>query len=73
MTPKGFGQVEGDGTKPTDFKKDKKVLKEHIVAFSKLPDDYDYAPHPFFGQVGSKRWIQLVMHHLNHHFKQFRV
>jgi len=36
-TPKGFGQVEGDGTLPTNLENDKKILKEHILEFSKLP------------------------------------
>ena len=33
-TPKGFGQVEGDGTPPTDLENDKAVLKEHILQFA---------------------------------------
>jgi len=71
--PKGFGQVEGDGTLPTNLENDKKILKEHIVVFSEFPDDYDYAPHPYFGQMDKKRWIGLAIYHLNHHLVQFNV
>lgn len=71
--PKGFGQVEGDGTLPTDFENDKKILKEHILEFSKLPDDFNFAQHPYFGHLDKKRWIGLAIYHLNHHLEQFDV
>lgn len=71
-TPKGLGQVEGDGTKPTDFENDKKILKEHILTFQNLPMN-GYAPHPYFGRIDKNRWDGLVAYHLNHHLRQFNV
>lgn len=71
--PKGFGQVEGDGTKPTRLENDKKILKEYIREFSKLPDEYNYAEHPYFGQLNKKRWTGLAIYHLNHHLGQFQL
>lgn len=71
--PKGFGQVEGGGTVPTDLENDKRILKEHILEFSKLPEDYDFALHPYFGRIDSKRWRDLAIYHLNHHLGQFDV
>lgn len=71
--PKGFGQVEGDGTKPTRLENDKKILKEYIREFSKLSDQYNYAEHPYFGQLNKKRWTGLAIYHLNHHLRQFQV
>lgn len=72
-TPKGLGQVEGDGTKPTTLERDKKILKEHILNFSKLDDNFGYASHPYFEQMDKKQWTALVIYHLNHHLKQFNV
>jgi len=72
-TPRGFGQVEGEGTSPTHFLNDKKILKEYILEFSKLDKDFDFAEHPYFGKIERKRWIGLALYHLNHHLKQFDV
>lgn len=72
-TPKGMGQVEGDGTKPTQWDNDIKFLKEHIQAFSKLGDDFIYGSHPYFGQLDKKGWTRLALYHLNHHLNQFNV
>lgn len=72
-TPKGLGQLEGDGTTPTNLENDKEILKSHILNFSKLPDDFDYSPHPYFGKIDKKRWTNLVIYHLNHHLGQFNV
>ncbi len=72
-SPKGFGQVEGDGTKPIDFEKDKTVLKKFIVEFTQLPKDYQFAPHPYFGDMSEAKWTQLALYHLNHHLDQFNV
>ncbi len=71
--PKGLGQVEGDGTKPTNWENDIKILKEHILDFTRLHDDFNYAPHPYFGQMNKKSWTRLVLWHLNHHLGQFNV
>jgi hypothetical protein len=72
-TPKGLGQAEGDGTTPTNLESDKEVLKRHLLDFSKLPDDFQYAPHPYFGKIDKNRWTHLVIYHLNHHLAQFNV
>jgi len=72
-TPKGLGQMEGDGTTPTNLENDKDILKSHILDFSNLPDDFDYSPHPYFGKIDKIRWTNLVIYHLNHHLGQFNV
>lgn len=72
-TPKGFDQVKGEGTKPVDFEKDKKLLKKYIIKFSKLPTNYKFSEHPFLGNISRKRWEELVNYHLNHHLNQFGV
>lgn len=50
-TPKGLGQFEGDGTLPTNLQNDKEVLKQHILDFIGLPNDFNYSPHPYFGRI----------------------
>jgi len=72
-TPKEFDQVEGGGTKPTTLENDKKVLKELLLEFSRLEDGFSYAPHPYFGKIGKKRWNEITAYHLNHHLEQFNV
>ncbi len=72
-TPKDLDQVEGEGTKPVAFESDKLQLKEYILEFSKLPVDFEYAMHPYFGKISSQRWMGLVAYHLDHHLSQFGV
>ncbi|HUZ60726.1 MAG TPA: DUF1569 domain-containing protein [Hanamia sp.] len=72
-TPKGFGQTEGEGTNPTNFENDINLLKEHILMFSKLGDDFSFSIHPYFGQLDKNLWNGMVAYHLNHHLKQFSV
>lgn len=72
-TAKGFGQIEGDGTPPTNLKKDKILLKEYLLAFSELSDQFNFALHPYFGKMNREKWVKLAIYHLDHHLKQFGV
>lgn len=71
--PKGFGQVEGEGTPSTDFENDKKLLKETIREFSNWKEDKPLADHAYFGPADKARWTKMVIYHLDHHLKQFGV
>ena len=59
-TPKGFGQVEGDGTPPTNLENDIRILKELILQFSELDKNYEFAEHPYFGLISRERWVELA-------------
>lgn len=72
-TPEGYGQVEGDGTPATDFENDMQILKDLIMEFSKLKEDFVFPPHAYFGTLIRERWNDLVLYHLDHHLKQFGV
>ncbi|MEX0275085.1 MAG: DUF1569 domain-containing protein [Flavobacteriaceae bacterium] len=72
-TPKGFGQVEGDGTLPTTFEEDREILKKLMLEYSKLPTDYTYPEHPYFGRMTKKRWDTFNNFHIRHHLRQFGV
>ena len=71
--PKGFGQVEGNGTLPTDLENDKRILKAYIVQFAQIDKDYEFAEHPYFGFLSHERWTELAQYHLDYHLKQFGV
>jgi hypothetical protein len=68
---KGLGQVEGGGTKPINFSTDVKLLKQHILDFSMLNENFEFGLHPYFGHMTKEKWIRLTLYHLNHHFNQF--
>ncbi len=72
-TPKGFDQVAGEGTVPTNLEIDKQILKDFIHDFATLNKDHQFAEHPFFGNMERNRWVVLASYHLNHHLKQFGV
>jgi len=72
-TPKGMDQVAGDGTKPTIFNDDIDTLKEHIIEFSNLDDNFEFGQHPYFGELTKEKWTSLTIYHLDHHLKQFNV
>lgn len=72
-TPKGLGQVEGEGTKPTSFENDIMTLKQVMVDYTKLDNTFIFGQHPYFGQLGKEKWTSLTIYHLDHHLKQFSV
>jgi len=72
-TPKGIGQTEGGGTQPTTFDNDLALLKTNLSDFINIPEDFEYAPHPYFGAFDKRRWTSLTVYHLNHHLSQFNV
>jgi Protein of unknown function (DUF1569) len=73
QAPKGLDQSKGEGTMPTTFENDRVILKKIIADYDKLPSDFEYGIHPFFGEIDKKQWHKLVIHHLNHHLSQFGV
>ncbi len=72
-SPKGFGQIEGEGTPPGNFEADRQQLKDAIAHFRSLSDDYPFHPHPYFGALDKVGWSKLMIYHLNHHLEQFGV
>ena len=72
-TPKGLGQVEGEGTRPTSFENDIKTLKQLIIDFSRSNVTFEHGEHPYFGRLTKEKWTNLTVYHLNHHLKQFGV
>jgi hypothetical protein len=69
--PRGFGQVEGEGTAPTSLENDRRILKDLINQYLALPDTFQFPPHPYFGEYNRQQWDNLTVYHLNHHLSQF--
>lgn len=70
-TVKGLDQLAGEGTKPTDFNNDKEELLKYLTKFHNCDYNSEFHFHPYFGEINADRWDKLVIHHLDHHLKQF--
>jgi len=70
-TVKGLDQVKGEGTKPTTLQDDKQLLISYVDKFTATGENYVFSFHPYFGQLSKEKWERLVIHHLDHHLKQF--
>ncbi len=64
---------EKDGTKPTDWEKDKATLLALLVEFRTRSEYMTLAPHPKFGKLTRSEWGKLIYSHLAHHLGQFGV
>lgn len=72
-TSKHVDQVNGDGTRPTDFESDRKTLLQFIEKMTSQSEDFAWSPHFKFGQLNREQWGILSCKHLDHHLKQFGV
>jgi hypothetical protein len=70
-TVDGLDQVAGDGTKPTEFEKDKSILITYLNRFYDTDVKYKFSFHPYYGEIDKSQWERLIIHHLNHHLNQF--
>lgn len=70
-TVEGLDQIAGEGTKPTEFEKDKEILVLYLNRFTETDDNYKFSFHPYFGEVNKAVWEKLVLYHLDHHLNQF--
>jgi hypothetical protein len=76
--PKGYGTVpELDqligGTRPTEFERDRQTLRNLFERFLASPRDFQFAPHPFFGEMSEADWLRWGYLHMDHHLRQFGV
>lgn len=63
---------ERDGTRPTEFARDRARLEGLMGAFAALPD-VPPVVHPFFGPMSRGDWGRWGWRHCDHHLKQFGV
>lgn len=64
-------QNGGGGTKPQEFAEDVQKLRELTERFVRLPQDFAFRPHPFFGAMSHAEYMRLAYLHADHHFRQF--
>lgn len=74
--PHGFPTVpqldqQADGTKPLEFESDKRELNELLDRLTRRPKDFNWQPHPHFGQMSEREWMRLAYLHTDHHLRQF--
>ncbi|MBK7104904.1 MAG: DUF1569 domain-containing protein [Ignavibacteriae bacterium] len=62
-----------NGTKPTDFEKDKEFLINTIQNFNQCYPENLLLTHSTFGKMNKKQWGRLIYIHLDHHLRQFGV
>jgi hypothetical protein len=60
-----------DGTKPTEFERDRRAVVDLIRRFISLDAKYDR--HPTFGAMTRKEWLLWAYGHVDHHLRQFGV
>lgn len=74
--PKGFKSVpeldqRSGGTPPGEFDRDVSELRRLADHFTRQPRDYQWQPHPHFGQMTETEWMRLAYLHMDHHLRQF--
>jgi hypothetical protein len=61
------------GTAPVEFDRDKRALVTVIERFSNPKRDFEWSPHPIFGQMPDPEWLRWGYVHTDHHLRQFGV
>jgi hypothetical protein len=74
--PRGFRTApeinqEIGGTPPAQFAADKRELCALLERLARRPKDFEWQPHPHFGQMSERSWMRLAYLHANHHLRQF--
>ena len=72
-TSKRADQVNGDGTRPTDFESDRETLIALMERLAATPTDYEFGRHFKFGAMNRTEWGIMGAKHIDHHLKQFGV
>ncbi len=63
----------GNGTKPTNFENDKKVLLDFLSNFSSVDKNYQFGNHGGLGKLTRDENGFLMWKHLDHHLRSFGV
>ena len=64
---------ERGGTKPVEFAADLAELEVMVQRFTSTPRDFEWHPHPLFGQMSDRDWWRWGYLHMDHHLRQFGV
>ena len=74
--PKGFKTApeldqQVGGTPPAAFDNDVRELRSLVDRLTRQPKDFQWQPHPHFGQMSDREWMRLAYLHMDHHLRQF--
>ncbi len=64
---------ERGGTKPVEFEQDKQKLIALLHRFTNAKRDFQFVPHPMFGEMTVEEWMRWGYLHCDHHLRQFGV
>jgi hypothetical protein len=59
------------GTRPKEFETDREQLMELLNRFARQPRDFQWMPHPIFGEMNDAEWLRWGYLHMDHHLRQF--
>ncbi|MBZ5721384.1 MAG: DUF1569 domain-containing protein [Acidobacteriia bacterium] len=59
------------GTQPVDFESDLGELRRLLDRFTAQPRDFQFKPHPIFGEMSDPEWMRWGYLHMDHHLRQF--
>ena len=59
------------GTPPAELESDLSALRGHLERFARQPRDFEFQPHPIFGQMSEREWMRWGWLHMDHHLRQF--
>ena len=59
------------GTPPAEFQSDVNQLHALIARCTAQPRNFEWQPHPHFGQMSTREWMRLAYLHADHHLRQF--
>lgn len=59
------------GTPPGDFERDRATLVSVIERFSDPHRNFQWQPHPMFGDMREEEWMRWGYLHADHHLRQF--
>ena len=62
---------EMGGTRPAEFLEDVKELRKIIYRFTDRERDFQWSPHPVFGEMSEEEWQRWGYLHVDHHLRQF--
>jgi hypothetical protein len=59
------------GTPPAALESDLNELRRLLERFAEQPREFDWQPHPIFGNMSDKEWMRWGYLHMDHHLRQF--
>lgn len=59
------------GTPPVDFQRDLAQLITLVERFTRAERDFNWQPHPLFGEMSVGQWMRWGYLHMDHHLRQF--